>query len=340
MDHRRGVAHVLRRAGVGAEFALAREPGDDDRGGDAEHDFAGDNGDEVANAGAFAVIFQYDLVDKIPDHAGKEHHEGVDHALDQRERDHVAVGDVRHLMGEHRLDFLARHRLQQAAGYGDQRGIFERAGGEGIRFTLVNGHFGHVDAGPIGQLVHGGHQPGGIGVFRAVENLRAGGPFGQGLGHQQRNERAAKTHHQREGEQHAKVQALRRHEAIHAEQAQGHRQHQHDCQVGHQKQDDAFHKVFLLVSKCHGRRGYRTRFMSRQVRDSTLKALPRKRHLGAIAKRHVHGGVQGNFKTSRRRWPQRGKKIGPMNASCHPPSFFAPALLQYASMFVVWRPRR
>jgi hypothetical protein len=32
----------------------------------------------------------------------------------QRHRHHVAVGDVRHFMGEHALDFLGPHRSQQS----------------------------------------------------------------------------------------------------------------------------------------------------------------------------------------------------------------------------------
>ena len=44
----------------------------------------------------------------VADHARQEDDEGVDHALDQRQRHHVAVGDVRELVAEHRLDLLAR----------------------------------------------------------------------------------------------------------------------------------------------------------------------------------------------------------------------------------------
>ena len=41
-DHRLRRAQQLRAAGVGAEFALAREPRDDDRRQDAEHDLRDD----------------------------------------------------------------------------------------------------------------------------------------------------------------------------------------------------------------------------------------------------------------------------------------------------------
>ena len=45
----------LARPGVGAEFALAREPGHDDRGDEAQHDVEHDGGHVVADAGARAL---------------------------------------------------------------------------------------------------------------------------------------------------------------------------------------------------------------------------------------------------------------------------------------------
>jgi len=46
----------------------------------------------------------------VTDHARQEEHEGVHDALHQRERHHVAVRDVAHLVGEHRFDLAAVHR--------------------------------------------------------------------------------------------------------------------------------------------------------------------------------------------------------------------------------------
>ena len=90
-------AHEVRRARVRPELPLAREPRHDDRGEDAEHDLADDDGDVVA--GAHAALGPEDrLVDEVADHAREEDDEGVHHALDERERDHVAVGHVRHLV--------------------------------------------------------------------------------------------------------------------------------------------------------------------------------------------------------------------------------------------------
>ena len=54
------------------------------------------------------------LVDDAADDAREEEHEGVHDALDQRERDHVAVGDVADFVAEHRFDFVAAHVAQQA----------------------------------------------------------------------------------------------------------------------------------------------------------------------------------------------------------------------------------
>ena len=118
-----------------------------------------DHGDEEARARA-ALGAEHGAVDEVADDARQEDHEGVDHALDERQRHHVAVGDVRDLVAEHRLDFLACHRLQQAGGDGDQRGVPERAGGERIGLALVDRHFGHADAGLVGEPAHGLDQPG------------------------------------------------------------------------------------------------------------------------------------------------------------------------------------
>ena len=55
-------------------------------------------------------VRKHDAVDRMAHHASDRDHEGVHDTLDQRERHHVAVGDVAHLVREHRLDLLAAHR--------------------------------------------------------------------------------------------------------------------------------------------------------------------------------------------------------------------------------------
>ncbi len=109
----------------------------------------------VADAGRVALFTEQHLVDKEADHARKEHDEGIDHALDQRQRDHVAIGDVGDFVAQHGFDFFLIHALQQARGHGDQRRILEGAGGERIRLAIVDGNLGHADAGALGQAAHG-----------------------------------------------------------------------------------------------------------------------------------------------------------------------------------------
>ena len=101
------------------------------------------------------VAAAQEAVDRVADHARQEHHEGVHHALDQRHRDHVAVGDVRHLVADHGLDLFARHALQQAGRHRDQRRVLEGAGGEGVGLALEDADLGHADAGLVGEPAHG-----------------------------------------------------------------------------------------------------------------------------------------------------------------------------------------
>jgi hypothetical protein len=74
---------------------------------DAQQDVHHDGGDQVADARAVAVVLQQHAVDEVADDARDEDDEGVHHALDQRHRHHVAVGHVRDLVADHRLDLFA-----------------------------------------------------------------------------------------------------------------------------------------------------------------------------------------------------------------------------------------
>jgi hypothetical protein len=104
---------------VGAEFALAREPHDDDRGENAEHQFGDDHGDEEGRPLA-ALGLEHDAIHQVADDARQEHDEGVHHALDQRQRHHVAVGDVGDFVTDDGFRFALRHLPQEAAGNRDQ----------------------------------------------------------------------------------------------------------------------------------------------------------------------------------------------------------------------------
>jgi hypothetical protein len=187
-------------------------------------------------------------VDEIADDAREEHDEGVHHALHQRQSDHVAVGHVRDLVAQHGFHFVAVHVLQQSGGHGHQRRVAERAGGEGIRRSLVDRDVRTADAGAQGELLHGGKQPGFVGVARRVDDMRAGGPPGQRFRDQQRDDRAGETDHQREDQQRAHVDTVRRQVAIHAEQPQRDRQNQHHREVGGEEEEDALHRCSAVCA--------------------------------------------------------------------------------------------
>ena len=201
-----------------------------------------DHRDEIAGTGA-ALGTEHRAIDDGADDARQEDDERVDDALDQRERDHVAVGHVRYLVPEDRLHFLVVHRLQQSRRYRDERGILEGTGRERIGRALVDADFGHRDADLGCQLLHGSDQPRLGLVARRIDDLRAGRPFGDRFGHQERDDRAGKADDEREGQERADLQSLCDERTVEAEQPQDDRQDDDDRQVGGDEQDDAFHDV-------------------------------------------------------------------------------------------------
>src|SRR5438445_2162565 len=104
--HRLRRAEQPRRARVGAEFALARKPHDDHRGEDPENDLGYDHGDVVAGTDS-ALGTEHRPIHYEADDPRKEKDESIEHALDEGQRDHVAIGDVSDLVAEHRFDFIA-----------------------------------------------------------------------------------------------------------------------------------------------------------------------------------------------------------------------------------------
>nr|GFC99977.1 hypothetical protein [Tanacetum cinerariifolium] len=116
---------------VGTVFALAREPHDDGAGQEAQYDLGEDGRDVVSDALAFFVL-ENDFVDEVADDPGEEHHKGVHHALHQRQRDHVTVGDVADFVGQHGFHFIRGKAFQQALADRDQRVVLVPARGEGV----------------------------------------------------------------------------------------------------------------------------------------------------------------------------------------------------------------
>ena len=153
------------------------------------------------------------------------------------------VGDVRDLVADHRLDLLARHGLHQSGRDGNQRGVLECTGGEGIGRAFVDRDFRHRDAGTLGEARHAADQPLVGRVRRVVDDLRAGRPLGHRLADQQRNDRATETHHQREAQQRAQIEPAGAEVAVQAQQVHGDAQHHHHGDVGQQEQGDALHRI-------------------------------------------------------------------------------------------------
>ena len=167
----------------------------------AEHDLAHDDGDVVAEPHA-AFGPEDRPVDHVADDAREEDDEGVHHALDEREGDHVAIGHVGDLVAEHRLDLLLRHRVEKAGRNGDERRVAERARGEGIGLALVDGDLGHADARLFREAPDGADEPLLVRVLRDVDHLRARRPLGHGLRQEERDERPREAHDGGEDDQH------------------------------------------------------------------------------------------------------------------------------------------
>ena len=127
-DHRATVAHQRSSSRVRAELAFAREVHHNDGGENAKENLEHNAANHVANADpALIVVPAQKAVDGVACDAGKKDHEGVEHALNQRQRDHVAILDVGNLVSQHRLDLLLVHALQEAGRNRDQRPRLARA---------------------------------------------------------------------------------------------------------------------------------------------------------------------------------------------------------------------
>ena len=146
-------------------------------------------------------------------------------------------------MADHGLDFFTRHALQQAGRHRHQGVVLESASRKGIGFAFVDTHFRHANAGLVGELAHGVQNPGFISVARLCDHMHATGPLGHGLGDQQRNDGATKTHDEGKAQQCAQIQAVGGQKTVDAQQAGRNTQHGHDGNVGQQKKCNTFHGV-------------------------------------------------------------------------------------------------
>ena len=185
------------------------------------------------------------LIHQVTDHPRQRDHESVEHALNQRQRHHVAVGDVADLVTQHRFRLLGGHLFQQAGADRDQRRVAVGAGGEGVGFRrIVNSDFRHADAGLLRLAAHGFHQPlFGLGAW-LLDDLGTDRHLGDPLRHQQRDQGAAHTEDGGKDQQAGQVEPGLIKKSIHTQQSGNHAQQQHDTEVGGNEQHDTLHGVF------------------------------------------------------------------------------------------------
>ena len=241
-DH--GAAPGERRpARVGAELAPPAEGHHHHGGRDAEQQLADQTRDPERGPGALALLpAGQRAIDRVTDDARQRDHEGVHHALDQRQRHHVAVGDVTHLVPQHGFRLLARHAAQQAGADRDQGVVAAHAGGERVHVRrVVNGHFRHADAGQLGLPAHGVDEPGFQLAARLLDDLRADHALGGPLRHGERDERAAHAEHRREHQQRRHAALFRANAQQRHDDVERHTQHQQHGQVGQHEQQDTLH---------------------------------------------------------------------------------------------------
>src|SRR6266516_3849409 len=246
--HRLRRAEKPRRACVGAELALAREPHDDHGSENPERDLADEHRDVEARSDA-ALGAEHGFVHDEAHDARQEIHEGIEYALYEGEGHHVAVGNVSDLMAEHRFDLLAVHRFEQAGRDRDQGRILESARRKGVRRAFVHGDLGHADIRLVGEAPHRSHEPLLMRTLGRLDDVRARRPQRYLLGNEERYELAAETHQQRKPEERLEIEAVLREEPIHAEHARNDREQQHHREVGRDKEEDAFHGFGLRVEK-------------------------------------------------------------------------------------------
>ena len=98
---------------VGPELALPREPRDDERPQNPQHDLQDDH-DQKRPAAVAALAVAAAVRDDVRNQPREEDDERVDDALQQRHGDHVAVGDMGDLVAEHAFYLVVTHRAEQA----------------------------------------------------------------------------------------------------------------------------------------------------------------------------------------------------------------------------------
>ena len=94
------------------------------------------------------------LIRAAADNPRKEQHAGVENALHERERHHVAVGDVAQLVAEHGAQLLAGHLPHYVRRHRHKRAVPERARGECVGGAGVDRHFGSLHVRAAGEVFY------------------------------------------------------------------------------------------------------------------------------------------------------------------------------------------
>ena len=188
-----GRADQFCRPRIRTVFALAAEPHHDNAGQETEQHL---QHHRYGKINALIILAITALRHRAGNNPRKKHHKRIHNALNQRQSYHVAIADVRHFVCQHGFHFIARHIVQQAGRYGDQRAVFGGTGGKRIRLgRMVHRHFRHLDI-PLACLVfHRFQQPRFHFGSRRSNHFRAHRRFGHAFGKQQRNNRTGESDH-------------------------------------------------------------------------------------------------------------------------------------------------
>ena len=242
--------------GIGGELAAAGVGHHHQAGQESEEDLGDHRSDEKADApaepGALSLtpLAAQRRVDQHADDPGKEDHEGVQDSLEQGHGDHVAVGDVGHLVGEDSLYLALAHALEQSGTDGDQGVSARGPGGEGVGLgALVDPDLGHGNAGALRLGAHGLHQPlfrGGPGLTDQLDRVALDG---HPLGDRQGDQASGEPDHGGERHEGAVMHPAMVQPPVQAEGPDHNRDHHQHRDVGEDEQGDSLH--FSRSNRCH-----------------------------------------------------------------------------------------
>ena len=190
--------------------SLTGEPGNNDAGEDAEDDFADQARHHVADAraGRRFVVAAQEGIDEVADDARQGRRRRCSPRPGSASTSPCRRWRRARLRGRVRLRPLpstcfATGRWKRRPG-----AVLRGAGGKGVWLAVVDGDFGHGDAGALRKAFDGLYQPEFGRVARTGDDACAGAPLRHRLRHEERDEGAAEAHQRREDEQRARLRPL------------------------------------------------------------------------------------------------------------------------------------